>query len=267
LRLGGRVMKNVAGFDLVRAMSGSRGRLGVIREVVLRLTPLPEAHRVLTLDLSDPPEGAGGVGETVRRLVMHPVLPAALVREAGPLGSRLRIRLLGSDAVVASDTEELLEMLPGASVWEGPPPGAGFWRRDPIGSVPAPDGPLMEIRGGGLGATEVDEAIAGLGAVTGSVRQIPLWHVWRVALEGTVPHDLEAAIGDLAERLRASGGDLAFLRGGPARWRPGAGVSRDVEALEGRVVAAILGTPSGSPGPEKGGSQASDVLGPEKGGP
>ena len=266
MRLGGRVMKNVAGFDLVRAVSGSRGRLGVIREVVFRLTPLPEAHRVLTLDLAGPPEDDGRVGETVRRLVTHPVLPAALVREVGLRGSRILIRLSGSDAVVASDTRELLEIVPGASVWEGPVPGAGFWRRDPVGGVPAPEGPLLEIRGGGLDVQEVDGAIAGLGPGVGSIRHLPLWHVWRANLGGAVSDALESGLGDLARQVRASGGDLALLRGGSDRWRPGAGVSRDVEALEARVVAAILGTPSGEAGGAGSGSHLPEVPGQGKGG-
>ncbi|MEX0936124.1 MAG: FAD-binding oxidoreductase, partial [Gemmatimonadota bacterium] len=47
LRLGGRVVKNVAGFDLVRFTTGSRGVLGVVTEVVFRLYPRPEADETL----------------------------------------------------------------------------------------------------------------------------------------------------------------------------------------------------------------------------
>jgi glycolate oxidase FAD binding subunit len=41
---GGKVMKNVAGFDLFRPMAGSMGTLGVLVEVALRLLPLPETE-------------------------------------------------------------------------------------------------------------------------------------------------------------------------------------------------------------------------------
>ncbi len=49
LELGGRVMKNVAGYDLVRLAVGSRGTLGLITRVTVRLRPLPRADATLAL--------------------------------------------------------------------------------------------------------------------------------------------------------------------------------------------------------------------------
>src|SRR5438128_4462802 len=51
LSFGGRVMKNVAGFDVSRLIAGSLGTLGVILEVSLKCLPRPkaEATRVFTL--------------------------------------------------------------------------------------------------------------------------------------------------------------------------------------------------------------------------
>jgi FAD/FMN-containing dehydrogenase len=46
---GGRVVKNVAGFDLTRAMIGSWGSLGVITSASLRLRSLPQAREAWAL--------------------------------------------------------------------------------------------------------------------------------------------------------------------------------------------------------------------------
>lgn len=45
---GGRVVKNVAGYDLCRLMVGSRGALGVISQVTFKVKPRPEARRLIS---------------------------------------------------------------------------------------------------------------------------------------------------------------------------------------------------------------------------
>lgn len=49
IKAGGRVVKNVAGYDLHRAFVGSHGSLGLIASVSLKLRPRSESRRLLTL--------------------------------------------------------------------------------------------------------------------------------------------------------------------------------------------------------------------------
>jgi glycolate oxidase FAD binding subunit len=51
---GGRVVKNVAGYDLGKLFCGSRGRLGLIARVALRLHPRPPAEATVLADSDDP---------------------------------------------------------------------------------------------------------------------------------------------------------------------------------------------------------------------
>ena len=58
LGLGGRVVKNVAGFDLLKLVTGSWGTLGVITSVTMRLHPVPASDRSLLFKGRDLLEGA-----------------------------------------------------------------------------------------------------------------------------------------------------------------------------------------------------------------
>ncbi len=78
LELGGRVVKNVAGFDLLKLLVGSRGTLGLLVSATFRLHPLPQADR--TLLWSQPVDGLAGAA---RRLTLLPA-PVAALEWLGP---------------------------------------------------------------------------------------------------------------------------------------------------------------------------------------
>lgn len=103
LRIGGRVVKNVAGYDLVRLFTGSRGSLGIITRVSVRLFPIPEADE--TLRFACEPSEAVAMARTVC-MSEAPVAAAELVEEEEGGADRamvLAVRLLGgSDEVEES---------------------------------------------------------------------------------------------------------------------------------------------------------------------
>ena len=85
---GGKVMKNVAGFDLFRPMARSMGTLGVMLKIALRLLPLPEVEKTLLHEETD--ELAA-----LRKMNHWPVETQA-ISAASWDGTHIRIRLSGS---------------------------------------------------------------------------------------------------------------------------------------------------------------------------
>jgi glycolate oxidase FAD binding subunit len=71
---GGKVVKNVAGYDLPKLATGSLGTLGVITRAVFRLHPVPRNTRTLTIALED----AGAMQRLINSLLGARLSPAAV---------------------------------------------------------------------------------------------------------------------------------------------------------------------------------------------
>ncbi|MGA9776288.1 MAG: FAD-binding oxidoreductase [Candidatus Dormiibacterota bacterium] len=136
-RTGGKVVKNVAGYDLDKLLVGSLGTLAVVLEVSLRLHPMPEGSRMVALE-GISPEVAASFCSRVRRAPVAPTLLEALWPERTVL-----VRFDGSMAGALSQAGVVASLEPGARVlgedeaghfeerlrgrpWEGAGSVAGF---------------------------------------------------------------------------------------------------------------------------------------------
>lgn len=81
LDLGGRVVKNVAGYDLVRLAIGSRGTLGLVTRLHVRLRALPARDETVVVHAAEP----GPLVEVVARMREARIEAAALELVSGPL--------------------------------------------------------------------------------------------------------------------------------------------------------------------------------------
>lgn len=112
-RGGGRVVKNVAGFDLTRLLTGSWGTLGVITEVTVRLHARPEADESVAI-IVDATTGAARVRQLLRRLPFTPyaceVVNDTLASQLGSNGTTVFIRLAGNSEGVESQRKALAEL-------------------------------------------------------------------------------------------------------------------------------------------------------------
>jgi glycolate oxidase FAD binding subunit len=109
---GGKVVKNVAGYDLGKLVCGSEGTLALIGRVSLRLHPLPAAAKTVVVETDDTP----GV---VASLLRSQLQPSSLdVLHPG----RVAVHLEGSQAAVARQLETAQALVGGAErgddVWD-----------------------------------------------------------------------------------------------------------------------------------------------------
>jgi glycolate oxidase FAD binding subunit len=118
---GGKVVKNVAGYDLAKLFTGALGTLGVIVQAIFRLHPLPRERRSLSF---------GGTPESLNQLLLaimaSKLTPTGLQLRAAPGGARLDVRFDGTAAGIQAQVDRVQEIAaPSLAPPEAP---AEIWR-------------------------------------------------------------------------------------------------------------------------------------------
>ncbi|MEM7211459.1 MAG: FAD-binding protein [Pseudomonadota bacterium] len=219
---GGRVMKNVTGYDLVKLMAGTYGTLGVLSEISFKLIPAPEKTVTLVsrgLSFSAAVEAfsatLGSSGE--------PTGAAFLPGETG--GALLRVE--GLEQSVDHRIKMLRDLLAGFGTWESVEGDASsiLWQRvrdaeDLAGtstpvwrvSVKPTDGPkLIETVARDMPLDFVADWAGGLLWITAS-QDLLEERGWRATRERDVDAGASALHQELQENVDALGGHVTLVR-------------------------------------------------------
>ena len=208
MRFGGEVMKNVAGYDFSRLLTGSMGILGLISEVSLKVLPMPRADQTLMLPMSQAEAITacnrwGGkplpLGATCWHDGMLYVRLCGARRAVDSARLELGGELMQDEAAAAfwaslRDHRHAFFAAPGAA-------GADLDRHAPLWrlSVPAATGPID------LPGTQLVEWGGALRWYRPSADAL-------AALSGTAPAAPQTAAQALRERIAALGGTATLFR-------------------------------------------------------
>jgi glycolate oxidase FAD binding subunit len=206
IKNGGRVMKNVTGYDLVKLMCGSHGTLGVLTEVALKVLPRPETQATLVLHgLSD--EAALSAMATAMRSPFE-VTGAAHGVGLAESGATTLLRIEGFETSVTYRIEALKNLLSSVgadmSVADASASGPIWEKLRDVGAFAGREGDVWRVS---CKATDAGE----LAARSGALEWFFDWAgglIWLLAKPGA---DLRAGLGNFdghATRVRGTQGPV-----------------------------------------------------------
>jgi glycolate oxidase FAD binding subunit len=104
-KAGGRVVKNVAGYDLMKLFTGSYGTLGVISQVSFRIYPLPAAARTILLQ-----GNADAIAQATQTMLASSLTPTAIALIPSPDQISLLVRFQNLEVSVEQQSTQLLKL-------------------------------------------------------------------------------------------------------------------------------------------------------------
>lgn len=213
-RSGGKVVKNVAGYDIHKLMTGSFGTLGVIAEVNFRLHPVEEHARTWTASLTKGQAQPESFREPLRELMNSQLVPSSVQLRISEQACALDVRIAGLPECLDEYGARIKSIF------------GGFTVEDSIRDVwsarqqlfDKPEGLILkvsvlpdelcpasaELLQSRSGSSEIRIVAQATGSMTASVTASPEFAL--------------ALVNRLRERVDPSGGSVVVLRA-PAPWR------------------------------------------------
>jgi len=202
---GSKVVKNVAGYDLAKLLTGSYGTLGIVTEVIFRLRPVAPHRRYVVATFDD----EGALTAPLGAMLGSQVAPSALEVDRALPGGPVTLAALveGREAGVTARAEAAAGLLGRSAAASDLPPAR--W-----GTLP---GPTTVKVSAGVGATP---------AVLASLRGLAAEHGCSPAVRGSAGvgvlfvglgpeaevRAVAGLVGALRDRLEGLGGSAVVLR-------------------------------------------------------
>jgi glycolate oxidase FAD binding subunit len=218
---GGRVVKNVAGYDLPKLVTGALGTLGIITQATFRLHPAPQNAQTISCVVRD-------ARETQRLLLLiqdsklaHSALQVRFVESMSP---QLDVLFEATEAGCSAQIEQVKKLLAPASIIDS---GPAVWKtRQELYSEATANNANSALAKLSVLPTQISDTHEALTTIA-AVNRVRFNAVVQATGLGSVyfagqPNDIAATLKQIRARIEALGGSLVIAHRPDATSGPGA---------------------------------------------